>query len=111
MDFGIAWKRKFLNFGWIGLKPESKSICFVEWESDYDTSTEPEVIFYSLCDFSATDFGNFSFSVNYNPQPFRLKLKAKKFCYIKMILSNDSTTDTMTVLSLNLPATIGGVAK
>jgi hypothetical protein len=111
MDFGLSWKRKFLNFAWVGMKPEQESVCFVEWESDYDVSTEPEYIYYSLINFADVDFADFTFETNYNPQPFRLKLKAKKFTYLKLKLSNDSATDTMTILNLNLPATIGGVAK
>jgi len=111
MDFGISWKRKFLNFAWIGIKPESKSVCFVEWESDYDASAEAIPIYYSLIDFGNIDFADFSFQVNYNPQPFRLKLKAKKFTFFKLILSNDSETETMTILNINLPVSVGGVSK
>jgi len=111
MDFGINFKRKFLNFGWVGMKPETKSICFVEWESDYDASTEAETISYSLIDFGDIDFEDFSFDVNYNPQPFRVKLKAKKFTFFELILTNESDTETMTILNITLPAIIGGVSK
>lgn len=111
MDFGVNYRRKFLNFAWIGLKPESKSVCFVEWETDYDASSEPEVIYYSLIDFDNIDFADFSFQTNYNPQPFRLKLKAKKFTYFELIITNESETETMTILSINLPAVVGGVSK
>lgn len=111
MDFGINYKRKFLNFAWVGMKPETKSRCFVEWESDYDTSTEAEPIYYSLMDFENVDFADFSFQVNANPQPFRLKLKSKKFTFFKLILSNDSLTETMTILSVNLPVIVGGFSK
>lgn len=111
IDFGENYRRKFLNFAWIGLKPETRSVCFVEWETDYDSSTEPEVIDYSLLDFTNIDFSNFTFLCNYNPQPFRLKLKAKKFTVFKLILTNDSDTETMTLLNITLPAIAGGVAK
>jgi hypothetical protein len=111
MDFGENYRRKFLNFAWVGMKPESKSRCFVEWTTDYDISTEPEVIYYSLLDFGNMDFADFSFVCNYNPQPFRLKLKAKKFTYFKLILSNNSENETMTILNITLPVISGGVAK
>lgn len=111
MDFGVSYMRKFLNFTWIAMKPETRSVCFVEWETDYDASTDPEVIYYSLIDFADIEFDDFSFEVNYNPQPFRLKLKAKKFSFFKMILTNESATNTMTILNINLPAIVGGNVK
>jgi len=111
MDGGASNRRKFLNFGWVGLKPESKSMCFVEWTSDYDSSTDKELISYSLMDFGAIDFANFSFLTNYNPQPFRIKLKAKKFAFFKLILTNDSNADTMTILNITLPMVVGGTTK
>lgn len=110
LDFGVAWKRKFLNFAWIGLQPETRSICFVEWQSDYSSSRDPEFISYNLVDFGDIDFNDFTFDVNYNPQPFRLKLKAKKYTYFKLILSN-STEYTMTILNLTLPSLVGGMSK
>jgi hypothetical protein len=111
LDFGENSRRKFLNFAWVGLQPESRSVCFVEWQSDYSASSGVDMISYNLMDFSKIDFSDFSFEVNYNPQPFRLKLKAKKFSYFKLVLTNDSSTDAMTILSVNLPALIGGMSK
>jgi hypothetical protein len=111
IDFGISYKRKFLNFAWVAMQPETRSVCFVEWETDYDASTDPEIIYYSLVNFEDIEFDDFSFNVNYNPQPFRLKLKAKKFVFFKLILTNDSDTETMTILSVNLPAIVGGNVK
>lgn len=111
MDFGIAYKRKFLNFGYVAMKPETRSICFVEWESDYDASTDIEPIYYSLLNFADIQFDDFSFEVNYNAQPFKLKLKAKKYSIYKLILSNDSLTNAMTILSVSLPANVGGNVK
>lgn len=111
MDFGVSYMRKFLNFSWIAMKPETKSVCFVEWETDYDASTDIEPIYYSLIDFDNMDFADFSFETNYNPQPFRLKLKAKKFAFFKLILTNVSETETMTILSISLPVIVGGNVK
>ena len=44
---------------------------------------------YKLSVLDDVDFADFSFSVSTNPQPFRLKLKAKKFTNLKIILDND----------------------
>jgi len=86
-------------------------MCYVEWTSDYDNSTEKELISYSLMDFGSMDFTNFSFLTNNNPQPFKVKLKAKKWVFFKLIITNDSNADTMTILNASLPVVIGGDAK
>lgn len=111
LDFGENWIRKFLNFIWIGLQPESRVECKVGWQSDYTSSSQDETINYSLFSYDDIDYSNWSYEVNYNPQPFRLKPKAKKFTYFKLILSNDSTTDRMTILNITLPAILGGQSK
>lgn len=111
LSFGVNYIRKFLTFGWVGLQPETKSYCDVTWESDRDISPENYVVSYNLFDFGDVDFGDFEFNTNYNPQPFRLKFKIKKFCYVKFIGINDKTDKAMTILNLNLPALLGGMSK
>lgn len=113
IDFGENWKRKFLNFAWIGLEPDTDSSAEISWQSDYSASVtdSPELIDYNLVDFENVDYGDETYDVNYNPQPFRMKLKCKKFTYLKIIISNDSATDRMTILGLTMPALIGGNSK
>jgi len=69
------------------------------------------VIEYNTIDFGNIDFESFSFLNNLNPQPFRLKIKAKKFVYFKLILSNDSLSANATILSINLLSRTGGESK
>jgi hypothetical protein len=111
IDYGDNWKRKFLNFAYVGLQPDGRSKANVGWESDYAKSSEDEVIEYNNLDFGSIDFTDFSFSADYNPKPFRLKLKSKKFTYLKIIISCDSTLHKMTLLNITLPAILGGVSK
>jgi hypothetical protein len=74
-------------------------------------SSVPYELKYNLIDFGNVDFSDFSFSTNYNPQPFRRKLKAKKYSTIKIKGKNESATERMTILSITLPAVIGGQVK
>lgn len=111
-DVGNEWLRKFLNKTWISLKPENKSKVDVYWETNRDGSVvNPTPISYNNLDFSRLDFRDFSFLTNYNPQPFRIKTKAKKWVYFKLILKNNSDTYTATILSINLLPRIGGESK
>lgn len=111
-DWGEEWLRKYLNKTWVSLKPESRSSIDVAWETNVDGSlVNPVPIQYSLFDFEKLDFEDWSFETGYNPQPFRLKTKAKKFVYFKLILQNKSLTYTATVLSINMLGRLGGQSK
>ena len=48
-------------------------------------------ISYSVSDgFGNTNFADYSFQLSANPQPFRLKMKAKKFTNLKITIDNES---------------------
>ena len=111
IDFGENWKRKFLNFTWIGLQPEGRSKANIGWVSDYATSSDDEEIGYNSLDFGNIDFDDFSFQASYSPQPFRIKTKAKKFTYLRLVITCDSSNHKMTLLSITMPAIVGGVSK
>ena len=111
IPFGENWKRKFLNFAYIGLQPQGRSRAKIGWISDYATSSEDEEISYVNMDYGNIDYGDWTYLANYSPQPFRIKTKAKKFTYLKLVITCDSTTHDMTLLSITMPAIVGGVSK
>jgi len=110
-DFQTKWLQKFLNRIWISMQPGSKEKVTVKWQTDRDTSTQTYDIQYSLMDYSKIDYSNWSYLTYYNPQPFRLKIKAKKFVYFKLILENTTNTEKATILSISLLTRTGGEAK
>lgn len=110
-DFESEWLRKFLTEMWISLQPENKSSVDITYQTDRDADSDVYTAEYSLATFENADFGDWSFLVNYNPQPFRFKIKAKKFVYFKLILTNDSDIDKLTVLSINFPVRLGSKVK
>ncbi len=86
------WESNFYNFGsnhlrknlyryWVGMQPEGRSYARISLETDRGLVSTTKEIRYNLMDFSALDFADFSFDTSYNPKPFRLKHKAKKFVY------------------------------
>lgn len=111
LAFEANYIRKFLNFAWIGMQPEGRSKCDVSWQSDNGSSSSDYEISYNLLDFGNVDFSDFSFTTNYNPQPFRLKLKVKKFTFLKIIGENASDNESMTILNITLPVEYGGFSK
>ena len=109
-DFGAEYLNKYLNNIWISLKPEIKSSVDVQTETNNDGLGEVEKIYYNLYTFKTMDFRNFSFHTSSNPQPFYLEVQAMGFCFFKLILSN-SSEDEATILSINLPARLGGKVR
>lgn len=110
-DFDAEYLRKFLTEMWISLKPEDKSSVDIAFETDRVGNSTIYTATYNLTTFVSADFGDWSFLVNYNPQPFRFKIKAKKFVYFKLILTNDATDEKLTILSINLPVRYGSKVK
>lgn len=124
LDYGYSYMRKFLNFMWVQIFPESNTSVEVHYQLDrtkpymindvkYNAITLPDLvkeIGYENLMFDDMDFADFSFLTNYNPKSFRLKPKAKKFNYIKFTFINNDKSH-LTLLGLNAPALLGGRSK
>jgi hypothetical protein len=112
-DVEVEYLRKYLSKTWISLLPGTKESVDVSWITNKDgsASSTSVTIRYNNSTFSAMNFDDHSFNTNYNPQPFRIKTKAKKWVYFKLILQNHSDDFSATVLSINLLPRIGGESK
>jgi hypothetical protein len=111
-DVETEYLRKYLSKTWIALLPGSKEKIDVSWVTNRDGEASTAVtVKYNNIDFGHLDFGDLTFNTSYNPQPFRLKTKAKKWVYFKLILANHSSTYSATVLSINLLPQLGGESK
>lgn len=109
--FGAEYLQKFINEMWIALKPDDLTSISVSYQTERNASSPIFSTAYHLASFANLDFSEFTFKVNYNPQPFRLKIKAKKFVYFKLIIENAEITDKLTVLSINLAARFGAKVR
>lgn len=110
-DFEAEWLQKFLTEMWISLKPETKSSVDITYQTDRVGTSNTYTATYNLSTFTGANFGEWSFLVNYNPQPFHFKIKAKKFVYLKITLTNSQTDDKLTILSMTLPTRYGSKVK
>ena len=109
-NFVAEYLRKTMNKLWVLMQPQASSSIEVGYISNRNESPIMKRIEYKLSVLDDVDFADFSFSVSTNPQPFRLKLKAKKFTNLKIILDNDEETDA-TILALDLKVEAGGESK
>jgi hypothetical protein len=110
-DFEAEWMTKYMNNIWVSIKPEVKSRVTLQPVTDNDGPGEEQEIYFNLITFNHCSFNNFSFNTDYNPKPFYVEVQAMGFCYFRMVLTNDSLTDKATVLSINLPARMGGKVR
>jgi hypothetical protein len=110
IDYGYSNMRKFLNFMWVQIFPESDTSAEIYYQIDRGALRLVKEISYKNLDFSDMDFADFSFATNYNPKSFRLKPKAKKFVYIKFSFINNKR-NRLTLLGLNAPSLLGGQSK
>lgn len=110
-DFGAEWLNKYMNNIWITLKADEKARLDLTPITNNDGTGETQSIFYNLATFEHADFSKWSFLTSSNPQPFYLEVQCMGFTYFKLKLSNSSINEGATVLSINLPARLGGKVR
>lgn len=101
IDFGKPYVRKFMSEVWIGVKPQATSKVTVTISTDKKSEYTERVVDNSLIDFWNINFGDFSFRVNRKPQIKKLKIKAKKFAFLKFILKSNEKDSSATVLLID----------
>ena len=109
-DFETPYMRKTMKKLWVLMQPQAKASAKIGYITNRNESPVKKEIEYSLVFFDDVDFSDFSFQVSNNPQPFRLKLKAKKFTNLKITIENQEKTDC-TILALSLRVETGGESK
>lgn len=110
-NFGVEWLRKFVQRLFLSILPLTTTHVDVYIKTDRNANYQfIKTISYSLSSFETWDFSTFSFEVNYSPQPFKMKVRAKKIDYLKVKLVNDGT-DGAVVLSVTFPTRTGGEIK
>lgn len=110
-DFEVEYKKKTMRVLWLTLKPHSRTAVNVNYLSDRDSGTDEKEIKSVSMDFRNVNFNDFSFNVNETVKPYRIKLKAKKFAFLKLILKNDKLDSYLTVDSLSIKKTYGSEVK
>lgn len=111
MSFGADYMRKYAAALWVGIKPESNSEVYVTVQTDRKSSYTEKVVDSTLATFDPTNFANYSFEVNRKPHMTKLKIKAKKFVFYKLIFKSNSASTTATVLAADIRVRMTGDVK
>ncbi len=113
LDKGANYLTKTMDKIWIGLQPQTKSYADVNFVTNLNAGDNPESVTHQRQIFTlgSVDFSDFSFAISSNPQPKLLKLKAKKFTYLKITIDNNSATETCKILNMTMNINYGGESK
>jgi hypothetical protein len=103
-DFDTSQLRKNSRKMWIVIQPFSNTSAKVTWQTDRKALTEEKAITidFRLLDYSEIDYADWSYETNRNPQPYRKKIRAKKYAYIKFIFKNNQADEELVILSLKV---------
>ena len=113
MDFGADFRRKYSSMVWVSVKPQTASYVELTLLTDRKSNfTDKQVTTGLSTDlFGEWDFNTLSFFGNVQPQVKRVKLKAKKFAYYRLIFKNDKVDTTATILEADMRIRITGYVK
>lgn len=111
MTFGSDYMRKFSTQLWIGIAPTEKSEVTVTVETDRSSELAEKQLAEKLTVFEEWDFADFEFAFDLKPKIHKLKIKAKKFVYYKLIFKTNNTDSNATVTSADIKVTFMGYAK
>ena len=109
--FDREFMRKYSAMLWVVLRPELRSQVTVTVETDRKSDHAKKAAASSLMTFGNVDFRKWSFNTNRKPHTIRLKIKAKKFTYYKLILEYSGTNTTATVVAADMRIRYTGYAK
>lgn len=109
-NFGLPYQRKTMRKLWVLMQPQASASAEIGYVSNRNESPVKKTISYKLTLLDDVDFSDFTFKVSTDPQPFRLKIKAKKFTNLKVTIDNNNTDDC-TILELALKLEGNGESK
>jgi hypothetical protein len=112
MAFGADYQRKYSAMLWIGLKPGGNAAVLVTAKTDRTSGLAEKVVASRSGTFVDAHFGAWSFNTSTRPTMKRLKIKAKKFIYYKLVLQNSTDDEaTATVTAADIRVRFTGYAK
>lgn len=111
MSFGMDYQRKYSAMLWLGITPQPKASIDVTVRTDRSASLNEKVVSTELFSFGHVNFADFVFYTSRQPKMKRLKIKAKKFVYYKLILKSETDDTTATVVAADFRVRFTGYAK
>lgn len=111
MSFGQDYMRKYSAQVWVGIKPESNGEVQVTVQTDRKGNYTEKLVASTMSTFKKANFARWSFGTNRKPRMTRLKIKAKKFVFYKLIFKASQPDTTVTMLAADIRVRFTGYAK
>lgn len=111
MAFNADFRRKYSAMLWVGIVPTYGGALEVTIITDRKVDFSKKIVSRSRATFARANFANWSFETSRRPTMQRLKLKAKKFTYYKLIFTNDSDNTTAAVTSADVRVRYTGYVR
>ncbi len=108
LAMGKDWRRKYSSRVFLTLKPESRAALTVSLQTNRRGSGEMRTVASGLASFNDCTFEHWSFGTNRRPQTKRLKLRAKKFAYMQLLLDSSTNWSMATVLAADVQLRYAG---
>lgn len=108
MAWGADYRRKYSAMLWVALEPAVRGAVQVTIETDRKADYTKKAVAKNRATFSQANFAAWSFNTSRRPSVTRLKIKAKKYTYYRLILSNsgvgeyEGTTCTVTAADIRV---------
>lgn len=112
-DLGVNHLLKNSRKMWVTIQPYSNTSLKLLWETDRKALSEEKAIeiSFKLMDYGDIDYGDWSYETNRNPQPYRKKIRAKKYTYIKFIFKNEELNEQLVILSVKIESEANSEVK
>ena len=110
-DFEYEYRRKTMRILWITVKPQEKTYMRVNYISDRNAGLNPKEVSNQTFSYEFWNYADFTYNANGRIKPFRIKLKAKKFAFLKLIIKNDKPDYRLIVDTISIQKAYGGNVK
>ena len=110
-DFDYEYLKKTMRVLWITMKPQEKTYLRVNYETDRSSGTTEREAKTNTFSYEYWNYADFTYTSGARVKPFKIKLKAKKFAFLKLILKNDKMDYKSIVDSISIQKTYGSYVK
>lgn len=111
MSFGTDYQRKYSAMLWIAMEPMVNGEVNVTIETDRKAEYTKKVVARNRASFERMNFNKFSFKTSSRPYVTRLKIKAKKYTYYRLILTNESDASSCAVTAADVRVRYTGYVR
>lgn len=111
MDFGYDNMRKATSYIYVVLNPQSRGKMRLSAVTDRRAAYATKEVSADIFDFHNIDFADMTFNTNDAAKSKRVKLKLKKYVFMKLILKSAGIDTRFTALSVDIETRLTGKAK